>query len=133
VLGAGVGFTGERVAACLERAANGKLPKSITSDNGTEFTSKNLDAWAFDRGVQLDFIRPGKPTENGFVEALNGRFRDECLNADIFISLDDAKRKIAAWKRDYNTQRPHSSLGNRTPSEYLRQWRSNRLAEDEIS
>jgi len=122
VLEPGTGFTGERVAALLERAAGGHLPDVITADHGTEFTSKALDGWAFERGVKLDFTTPGKPTENGFVESFQGRFRDECLNAEIFLDLEDAKRKIASWRDDYNRYRPHSALGNLSPREYLRRW-----------
>ncbi len=81
-------------------------------------------AWAFERGVKLDFTTPGKPTENGFVESFQGRFRDECLNAEIFHDLEDAKRKIRAWRDDYNRRRPHSALGNLSPREYLRRWYS---------
>jgi putative transposase len=133
VLEAGVGFTGARVAELLERAAGGRLPSVITADNGTEFTSKALDAWAFERGVKLDFIRPGKPTENGFVESFQGRFRDECLNAEIFEDLEDARRKIAVWRNHYNRQRPHSALGNLSPREYLRRWKSEASKREQIS
>jgi putative transposase len=124
ILEAGVGFTGARVAELLDRACSGRLPAVITADNGTEFTSKALDAWAFERGVKLDFTTPGKPTENGFVESFQGRFRDECLNAEVFEDLSDARRKIGAWRRDYNRHRPHSALGNLSPREYVRKWQS---------
>jgi putative transposase len=124
VLEPGIGFTGARVGELLDKAAKGKLPAVITADNGTEFTSKALDAWAFERGVKLDFTTPGKPTENGFVESFQGRFRDECLNTEIFESLEDAKKKIERWRRDYNCRRPHSALGNISPAEYLRRWHS---------
>jgi putative transposase len=133
VLEPGIGFTGSRVAELLERAGSGKLPEVITADNGTEFTSKALDAWAFQKGVKHDFTTPGKPTENGFVESFQGRFRDECLNAEIFEDLEDAKAKIAAWRVDYNRHRPHSSLGNVPPEEYLRQWHSEASAKKRIS
>ena len=96
------------------------LPKAITVDHGTEFTSKVLDEWAYQRGVQLDFIRPGKPTENAFIESFNGRLRDECLNSFEFISLADAKQRIEAWRQDYNHHRPHGALGKLTPSEYAK-------------
>ena len=118
------GFTGARVAELLERAAKGRLPQVITADNGTEFTSKALDAWAYSKGVKLDFTTPGKPTENGFVESFQGRFRDECLNIEVFADLDDARRKIGAWRSDYNGFRPHSALGNLSPKEYLQNWHS---------
>jgi putative transposase len=96
VLEPGVGFTGARVAELLERAAKGHLPKVITADNGTEFTSKALDAWAFEHGVKLDFTTPGKPTENGFVESFQGRFRDECLNTEIFDDIAPF-RSFLSW------------------------------------
>ena len=133
ILEPGIGFTGSRVAELLDKAAKGRLPAVITADNGTEFTSKALDAWAFERGVKIDFTTPGKPTENGFVESFQGRFRDECLNTEIFEDLGDAKRKIASWRRDYNCQRPHSSLGNLSPREYLRKWQSERSSKKRIS
>ena len=88
-------------------------------DNGTEFQSKVLDGWAFDHGVKLDFIRPGKPVDNCFIESFTARLRDECFNVNLFVSLADARRKIEAWRIDQNDQRPHSSLGDRTPSELL--------------
>ena len=93
----------------------------ITVDNGSEFTSKALDAWAHAHGVKLDFIRPGKPGENAVIESFNGRFRDECLNAQVFVSLHDARQKIEAWRIDYNERRPHGSLGNLTPQEFVEQ------------
>ncbi len=133
VLEPGSGFTGARVAELLERAAKGRLPEVITADNGTEFTSKALDAWAFERGVKIDFTTPGKPTENGFVESFQGRFRDECLNTEIFEDLDDAKKKIERWRNDYNRRRPHSALGNLSPTEYLRKWKSEALSKKRIS
>ena len=92
---------------------------SITVDHGTEFTSKALEAWAFERGVKLDFTHPGKPMENGHIESFNGRLRDECLNVNQFLSLADAKQKIEAWRQDYNRHRPHGSLGHLTPAEYV--------------
>ena len=82
------------------------------------FARKTLDAWAYAAGVKIHFIRPGKPVENCYIESFNGKFRDECLNDHWFLSLDDAKTKIEAWRRDYNEVRPHSSLGDLTPKEY---------------
>ena len=90
-------------------------------DNGSEFASKALDAWAYDHGVKLDFIRPGIPVENAVIESFNGRFRDECLNAQVFVSLHDARQKIETWRIDYNEHRPHSSLGDLTPREFAEQ------------
>ena len=112
-------FGGQDVADALDRAiARAGTPVSITVDHGTEFTSRALEDWAYRRGVKLDFIRPGKPTENGHIESFNGRLRDECLNVMQFESLEDAKAKIEAWRIDYNAHRPHSSLDNLTPSEF---------------
>ena len=112
-------LSGEKVAACLERVGKERgLPKVITGDNGSEFYSKAMDAWAYRHGVQLEFIRPGKPTENGYIESFNGRLRDECLNVEVFFSLADVKEKLGRWRQDYNTERPHSSLGDRPPADY---------------
>ena len=112
---------GARVARVLERVIelHGR-PELIRVDNGTEFTSHVVDAWAYERGIKLDFIRPGKPTENGYIESFNGKFRDECLNENWFLSLDDARKKIEAYRIDYNEVRPHSSLDNQTPNGFAR-------------
>jgi len=113
-------MSGQRVANALEaRTAGMPTPVSITVDHGSEFTSKALEEWAWRRGVKLDFIRPGKPMENGHIESFNGRLRDECLNVMQFLSLEDARAKIEAWRIDYNQHRPHSSLGHLTPSEFV--------------
>jgi putative transposase len=110
---------GMRVARVLARLGEQRaLPERIVMDNGPEFTSKALDAWAHEAGVQLHFIRPGKPTENAFVESFNGRFRDECLNEHWFKNLLDARATIETWRHHYNEQRPHSSLFGSTPLEY---------------
>ena len=115
------GMSGMTVAEALDRAiARHGAPRTITVDHGTEFTSRALDEWAYRRGITLDFIRPGKPSENGFIEAFNGKLRDECLNAHQFLSIEDARSKIEAWRVDYNLHRPHSSLGQLTPREYLK-------------
>ena len=103
-----------------EIAQMGNLPQIIIIDNGHEFISKALDAWAYQRGVKLTFIRPGKPVENAYIESFNGRFRDECLNENWFLTLEHARGIIEKWRIDYNYERPHSSLGNRTPEEFLR-------------
>ena len=110
---------GLRVARVLDRlhAITG-LPQTIVVDNGPEFAGRALDAWAYARGVTLRFIRPGKPIENAYVESFNGKFRDECLNEHWFLNLADAKAAIEAWRVDYNTVRPHSSLGGRTPDQF---------------
>src|SRR5688572_1582911 len=113
-------MSGQRVAGALDaRAADIPLPVSITVDHGTEFTSKALEEWAWRHGVKLDFIRPGKPMENGHIESFNSRLRDECLNVMQFMSIEDARAKIEAWRIDYNRHRPHSSLGHLTPSELI--------------
>ena len=112
-------LTGTKVVQALERVSKRRgYPNMITVDHGSEFTSKALDAWAYEHSVKLDFIRPGKPVENAVIESFNGRFRDECLNAQVFVSLHDARRKIERWRIDYNEQRPHGSLGNLTPREF---------------
>jgi putative transposase len=95
-------------------------PQESVPDNGPERTSRVVDQWAYATGVQLRFIRPGKPIENVFIESLNGRFRDECQNEHWFLSLADARRLIEAWRMDYNQSRPHSALGYQTPAEYGR-------------
>jgi putative transposase len=110
---------GSRVARVLARLLETRgRPAVIVCDNGPEFAGKTLDAWAYQAGVKIHFIRPGKPVENGYIESFNGKFRDECLNNHWFLDLDDAKTKIEAWRRDYNEVRPHSSLGDMTPKEY---------------
>jgi len=103
------------------RLVKGVVPKRIKVDNGSEFISKALDKWAYENGVALDFSRPGKPTDNTFIESFNGSFRDECLNTNWFLSLEDAEEKITAFKEEYNDFRPHSALGNLTPVEALSQ------------
>ena len=108
---------------------NALLKTGGTSDHGTEFRSRALEDWAYQRGVQLDFIRPGKPVENAFIESFNGRLRDECLNVRQFLSIEDAKAKIEAWRVDYNQRRPHGSLGHLTPNEYAWQRQESRTAE----
>jgi len=104
------------------------LPGSIRVDNGTEFTSMVLDQWAYWNNVELDFTRPGKPTDNAFIESFNSRFRQECLNEHWFMSLMDAQEKAEAWRQDYNANRPHSSLGNMTPEEFAGRQRKNKAS-----
>jgi|SRR5690606_809499 len=107
------------VARVLERlAATIGLPQTIVVDNGPEFAGRTLDAWAYAHGVTLRFIRPGKPVENAYVESFNGKFRDECLNEHWFLNLVDTKATIEAWRIDYNTVRPHSSLAGCTPQHF---------------
>lgn len=109
-------LTGERVAAILDRVGRERgLPQKIRVDNGSEFTGRVLDQWAYINHVRLDFSRRGKPTDNGLIEAFNGQLRAECLNENWFMSLDDARAKLAAWRAHYNDDRPHSALGNLAP------------------
>lgn len=107
------------VAETLDHAIKARCkPTSITVDNGSEFAGKVMDAWSYLHQVQLAFIRPGKPTENGFIESFNGRLREECLNVEIFHSMAEVTGKLAAWRSDYNQHRPHSSIGDLTPMEF---------------
>jgi putative transposase len=114
-------ITGRRVVAVLERMADLRgLPLSITVDHGPEFEGQALDAWAYERGIRLNFIRPGKPVDNAYIESFNGRFRDECLNEHWFVTMAQARRVIEKWRIEYNTERPHSSLGELTPEQFAR-------------
>jgi putative transposase len=119
VLFADNALSGKKVATALDKIVVLRgTPESITVDNGSEFASKAMDLWAYKNGVHLDFIRPGKPVENGYIESFNGKLRDECLNVEVFFTLADARRKLHLWRRDYNHQRPHSALADRTPAEF---------------
>jgi putative transposase len=112
-------LTGRRVVQVMDRLSELRgLPQSITTDNGPEFAGKLLDEWAYNKGVHLNFIAPGKPTQNCFVESFNGKFRDECLNEHWFLSMRHAREVIENWRREYNEERPHSSLHNLTPNEF---------------
>lgn len=112
---------GRRVVGVLERLGELRgLPEVITVDNGPEFAGRSLDEWAYRKGIKLSFIRPGKPIENAFAESFNGRLRDECLNTNWFMNLKHAREIIETWRKDYNTVRPHSSLGGLTPEEFLK-------------
>jgi len=128
----GSGMSGQRVADVLTRLSlDVGLPDVIRVDNGPEFTSKALDQWAYRHGVKLDFISPGKPTENCFIESFNSSLRKECLNAHWFMSLDEAEEKIEEWRKEYNEQRPHSSLGYLTPMEYAEKHEPRETSETE--
>jgi putative transposase len=119
----GVSVTGERLVAVLERLRQTTgTPARIAIDNGPEFISKAFDAWAYRHGVQLEFSRPGKPTDNAFAESFNGRFRDECLNQHWFASLEEARQIIEVWRIEYNTERPHRALGQQTPAAWQATW-----------
>lgn len=113
-------FKADDVVAVLRRiVATRGTPATIRCDNGTEFTAAHFDQWAYWNRVEVDFSRPGKPTDNAFIESFNGRVRQELLNPSWFDTLDQARREIAAWRRDYNEIRPHRSLGNRSPQEFV--------------
>ena len=104
---------GQDVVEVLQRLKEQRrLPRTIRVDNGPEFTSKRLDQLTYLNGVELDFSRHGKPTDNAFIESFNGRFRQECLNENWFLSLEDARKKVESWRNHYNGERPHSALGN---------------------
>ena len=111
-------MNGPKVVEALTRAIaeRGATPESLTLDNGSEFAGRAMESWAIETGVQLCFIRPGRPVENGFIESFNGRLRDECLNVEWFHSIAEARLKLAAWRDHYNHQRPHSALDDRAPA-----------------
>ena len=116
-------FPSRRMTRVLEKAIERYGPPlAIRCDNGPELTSRHFLAWAIESKIDILHIRPGKPTENAYVESFHGRLRDECLNVSWFWNLFDARRKISAWRLDYNFQRPHSSLGYRTPAEFHQAW-----------
>ena len=109
-------YKGKDVVQTLERVC-GRIgyPQTIRVDNGSEFISRDLDLWAYANNVTLDFSRPGKPTDNAFIEAFNSKFRQECLNANWFLTLEDAREKMETWRRYYNEVRPHSAIGYNVP------------------
>ncbi|MDP9354570.1 MAG: IS3 family transposase [Chloroflexota bacterium] len=116
----GTSLTGERVVAILEGLKRTVgVPERIAIDNGPEFISKALDAWAYQNGVQLEFSRPGKPTDNAFAESFNGHFRAECLDQHWFASLEEARQIIEAWRVEYNTEHPHRALQQQTPGAWI--------------
>ena len=116
---ADTGITGERVIRTLRRLKEIRgLPVMVVTDNGPEFTSNAMFAWSKPAGVKLHFIDPGRPAQNAFIESFNGKLRDECLNQHWFVSLEEARRIIKSWRMDYNTARPHSSLGYMTPEAF---------------
>ena len=111
-------LNGRRVRDELEDLMRTRgVPERILSDNGTEFTSNTILQWCHEKNVRWDYIQPGKPYQNGYIESFNGKLRDECLNENWFTGLREAKRLVEEWRRDYNEQRPHSSLGGKTPQE----------------
>lgn len=117
---------GKHVVAALTRAIveRGQAPRSITLDNGSEFTGRALEAWAIQHAVDLCFIRPGRPVENGFIESFNGRLRDECLNVEWFGSLHQARERLAQWRDHYNLKRPHSALDDQSPATFASSYKS---------
>lgn len=119
-------INGRRLVEVFERIKEVRgLPQVITVDNGPEFTGKVLDEWAYSNGIKLDFIRPGKPTENGYIESFNGKLRDECLNENRFLSLREAKEVIEEWRKEYNESRPHRSLKGLSPKEFIKKQEKN--------
>jgi len=119
-IGVGTWYRGSDVVQALEQASHEYgLPTCLRVDNGPEFVSQALDFWAYSQGVQLDFSRPGTPTDKAFIEAFNRRFRQECLNQHWFLNMVEAKVTIEAWRQEYNRCRPHGALGDLTPLEFL--------------
>jgi len=115
------GISSRQVTRTLERLIDERgLPKALRCDNGPEFTSRHFIGWCADRKIELIHIQPGKPMQNGHVESFNGRFRDECLNANWFVNLAHARQQIEAWRKEYNAERRHSSLDYRTPEEFAK-------------
>ena len=122
-------LSGLRVTRELDRIISERgLPGTIVSDNGTEFTSMAILKWVRDTGIEWHYIAPGKPQQNGFIESFNGKLRDECLNETLFSSLADARETLEDWKEDYNRSRPHSALGNLTPTEFAEKMIMDKLA-----
>lgn len=120
---ADLSLSGKKVVRALEGVGQERpLPDVITVDNGGEFSGKDLDNWAYWKRIRLDFITPGKPAQNGYIESFNGRLRDELLNEEVFSSLQDAQEKLEQWRQDYNQSRPHGSLGYLTPNEFRKTW-----------
>ncbi len=111
-------LSGERVKRVLERVVQ-ERPEEIVVDNGPEFVSSALTKWCAEQQIKLSYIQPGRPMQNGHVESFNGKLRDECLNLHWFVTLVQARAILAAWRRHYNEERPHSSLGNRTPRDFV--------------
>jgi len=119
-------LSGLRVARALDWLVLTRgTPEAITVDNGPEFAGRDMDRWAYAHHVSLDFIRPGKPIENAYIESFNGKFRHQCLNEHYFSTLEEAKHIIGRWRIHYNEFRPHSSLNGRTPKEFATQWKEN--------
>ncbi|BEN71714.1 Integrase core domain [Serratia marcescens] len=119
------GISGAQVTRILDSIALFRgYPATIRTDQGPEFTCRALDQWTFEHDVELRLIQPGKPTQNGFIESFNGRFRDECLNEHWFSDIVHSRKIINGWRQDYNECRPHSALNYQTPSEFAARWRN---------
>jgi putative transposase len=126
-------FASRRVTRVLDQiVAEREVPQAIRCDNGPELTSRHFLAWSIERGIELLHIQPGKPTQNGRLESFNGKLREECLRVSWFQNLFDARQKIAAWQKEYNEERPHSSLGYRTPKEFAAQVKTESLYRDGV-
>ena len=120
-----VSIGGARVCRILDRLfLTRPLPETLILDNGPEFAGTALDAWAAQHGVHLHFIQPGKPVQNAFIESFNGKFRDECLNEHWFLTLQEAQLVIEAWRREYNEERTHSTIGDVTPQEFINNYQN---------
>jgi putative transposase len=123
----GQSWKGENVVQVLSRICKQRAaPKALYCDHGSEFTSQAMDLWAYHTGVEIDFSRPGKPTDNAYVESFNGTLRSECLDAHWFATLAEAKQIIEEWRREYNESRPHRALGERTPNEFASEFAASR-------
>jgi len=119
------------VVSVLDRLRGSRgCPQSLSCDNGSEFTSQLVDLWAYTHKVRIDYSRPGKPTDNAFVESFNGTFRDECLNAHRFESIGDARVIVESWRVEYNESRPHRALGEVPPAEFARRLGANATSMD---
>jgi len=124
-----VSLPGDRVAQVLDQLKSERgLPRAIICDNGPEFTSRALDQWAHRNHVELKFIQPGKPNQNAYCESFNARLRDECLNVNWFMNLQDAKARIESWRKEFNEDRPHSSLQNMSPNMFAKQFKEKLIA-----
>ena len=118
------GISGQYVTRVLDAIARFRpLPQTLRTDQGPEFTGRALDQWAYERGIELRLIEAGKPTQNAYVESFNGKFRDECLNMEVFYSLAEAATIVESWRHSYNYERPHSSLAYQTPAQFAAIWR----------
>ena len=132
-LHAGLSIRSKHVGELLDEAIRQRgAPAAITCDNGSEFTSRYFDSWAYFRKIDLDFIRPGRPVENAFIESFNGRLREECLSQNWFVDLFDVQAALAAWREDYNVSRPHTSLGGLAPVEYVAKLLAGAEFEDDL-